>query len=234
MATNHLKKVNNPDLVRGRVDDTHIKRCNRGYGNSPKISYEYREVHHVLCVHSLTDATISALMQNDGTQLERIKDCLNLTKWNINDDHNTVGLPKKTAFYKYASSSGWGEWPCHQVDHNVNGGYTEEVSGFLKTNVWDTVEETSKGCKFKAKSFEQLLKDCSQFWYDFLESRGKEDGGTAYYWDNRFGIADGTKKAANKWYYPFSMHPNTPTPRKPPPDPKKASERLKQLLKAIK
>jgi hypothetical protein len=231
----HKLKIKNSELIRGRVGRTNIERCkkNKGFGDD-SITYYYREVHHVVCVHCMTDATISEMMENDSDKLQTITDCLDLTKWDINDDHNTVGLPKKSAFYEYKPSQ-WGGWPCHQVDHNVNGGYTEQVSLFLKVNVWDVVIETAKECEFEPESLEELLKDCSDFWYDFLKTRGGENGGTAYCWKHRFEIADGThknKSVKQPWYHPFSMHPDTPTERKPPPDPDAFKNRIKEMLEA--
>jgi hypothetical protein len=229
---NHQGKVEDPVLVRGRKGRTHITRCGRGY-TSP--SYIFKEIHHVLCIHCVTDATISEQLNDDDENVQRIKDCLDLTNWNINDSHNTVGLPKKRAFYRYPSSD-WGGWPCHQVDHNVNGGYTEKVSDYLGTNIWKPALEVAEDCEFDAKALEEALKSCSDYWYGMLEGRGSMNKGTAFCWDNRFGIENGEFKndpeVTEPWYFPFSMHPGTPTERKPPPDEDEFTKQFKEMLSA--
>lgn len=229
-GSNHKGKVEDPELVRGRRGRTHITRCSRGY-ISP--SYIYKEVHHVLCIHSVTDATIAEQL-GDDEDVQRIKDCLDLTNWNINDSHNTVGLPKKRAFYKYPGTD-WDGWPCHQVDHNVADGYTETVGTDLKTHVWEPVLEVAEDCEFEAKALEDLLKARSDHWYGFLDGRGKENAGTAFCWKHRFEIDQGKvsdPRVTKPWFHPFSMHPGDPTERKPPPDEGSFTSRFKDLLSA--
>jgi hypothetical protein len=232
MAKAHKGKVEDPELVRGRRGRSHIDRFNRGYVG---VSWHDREVHHVVCVHSVTDATISEQLDGNDENIQRIKDCLDLTNWDINDAHNTVGLPKKAAFYKYPASA-WGGWPCHQVDHNCTDGYTDTVSTYLKKNVWLSALKTAKNCEFEAKALESLLKKCSDHWFGkFLKPRGSDNAGTAFCWKHRFDISEGKCKdprVTEPWYYPFSMHPDTPTERNPPPDESQFSKRFSEMLSA--
>lgn len=224
----HKKDPKKWNIIRGRKGRTHITRCGEGYLNASK---NYREVHHVVCVNCVADATISDMLKDDEA-LERIRNCLAETNWNINDSHNTVGLPKKPAFPKKPSSD-WNGWPCHQVDHNVKDGYTDRVSVDLKDNVWDPALKVSKKCKFEPKDLAEQLKQRSKFWFRFLSKRGKGNRGTAYCWENRMKIERGKIALPKPWYYPFSMHPSKPTRRMAPPSDKDFSAGMKAALEKL-
>lgn len=196
----------------------------KGY---PTIENFYRNVHHIVCVSCVSDATISKkLKDDDNTQF--IKNCLHITKWNINAKENWISLSLKRAYAYKNAPSGWDGFPCHQVDHNPH--YTGKVSDYLTINIWDPSIEVAEDCEFDPVSLQSELEDASVFWFDFLTGRGTgEDSngkGTAESWKNRAAIP-------NTWYIPFSMHPGIPTKRKPPPDWDKFSGAMRKYLKQL-
>jgi hypothetical protein len=175
----------------------------------------------------MKDAYISDQV-NDTDQMEFLTECLKLTDWDINKDHNTVGLPLKRAFSdpaapKSPGSADFGVWPCHQVEHNL---YNDQLDIDLNANVWqqvlkkrETCTQCNKECNIKAASVVTELKNESIRLLTFLTARGHGTNcgmaspqTTGWAWTSR-------DKIPNDWYKPFSMSPTTIAARKPPPDP---------------
>jgi hypothetical protein len=213
----HKRSSKKSLIQRNRKGRVHIDNCGEGYHNA---SGYFTQIHHIVCISSIANATISDKVQDKG-QTEFVRECLKLTKWDINDAPNTVGLPLKRAFVHKGAPGGWDGWPCHQVEHPS---YTEKVSDKLYENVWVKVlkkrakcKDCKKECNINAASVLQELNTESKTWLSFLRNRGNgsDSGqkGTAYCWTNR---------ATNvNWYIPFSMNPDGATFRNAPPDWKK-------------
>jgi NADH:ubiquinone oxidoreductase subunit len=221
----HKRSSKKSEIVVNRQGDKHKQQCDKGYcksgiGAAKEISGSFTQIHHVICISSMSKATIKDKVSDAG-KMEFIRECLKLTKWNINDSPNTVGLPKKQAFVHQSAPGGWDGWPCHQVEHPP---YTDKVSSQLNTNVWQQVLKNRKKCaqcktecNINAASVKTQLEGESKHWLKFLGDRGSgrdqnptSPQGTAFCWTNRLSIP-------NTWYIPFSMNPNGATPRKPPP-----------------
>lgn len=224
MAKNHKKPLGKKQIKKSRNGKEHINNCSTGY---PATGGFYRNVHHIVCVACVSDATISKKLQDDDST-QFIKDCLHITKWNINAKENCISLPLKRAYAYKKAPSGWDGFPCHQVDHNPH--YTGAVSEDLKKKIWNPSIKKGEKCEFDPKSLQSLLEKRSDWWRTFLESRGQggdSNGvGTADSWKNR-------KKNPDTWYIPFSMHPDKPTRRKAPPDWDDFSASMKKYLKQI-
>ena len=223
------KKKHKPDpkswkIKRNRKGREHIDACSTGY---PSTSNLFRQVHHIVCISSISDATIKKQLKDDD-DVKFIRKCLKATVWNINAAHNCISLPLKRAFLDKRAVTGWDGFPCHLVDHNPH--YTLKISEDLKKKVWEPSIEVAEECEFKGKNLATALKTCSDDWRTFLTNRGQggdsSDRGTEYSWKNR-------EKIKDTWYIPFSMHPGVPTKRKPPPDWGKFSGSMKKYLKKM-
>ena len=222
----HQRSSQKSKIQRNRQGRTRIDNCGTGYYNQTR---SFRQIHHIVCISSMSNATIKDLISDKG-QMEFIRECLKLTNWDINDEPNTVGLPLKRAFVK-KEPAGWNGWPCHQVDHNPY--YTDGVSVRLKKKVWLKVLKKRKQCttcntkcNINAASVEKQLNAESKHWRTFLTRRGRSKLGTAYCWKKRHSVPD-------VWYIPFSMHPAKPPRRDPPPDWDSLTETLKEYLSGI-
>lgn len=230
MATSHQHPATTSLIQRDRHGDDHKNWCTEGYCKSggALISGDYTQIHHRICVAQMKDSYISDQLDDTG-QMEFITECLKLTDWDINKDHNTVGLPRKRAFSDPTAPSGgsgpagFGVWPCHQVEHNL---YNDQLNIDLDNNVWQkvlknraTCKDCKKECNINAASVAEQLKQESKRLMTFLTDRGHGTNcgmatpqTTGWAWSNR-------AKIPNDWYKPFSMSPTTIAARKPPPDP---------------
>jgi len=163
------------------------------------------EAHHVLCYDSVESREIS---ENE----DYVEACLWITDWNLNDSLNMIGLPKNRQ-YKQTSGTTPSNLPSHQVDHNTKNGYRDEVTMWLKDNIWDTLNDKRKAHEINAKSIENVLKSASDKFRELIESRGQRKKGTLYCWQHRLptpppalpASAQSSYKQEKKWYFPFSM-----------------------------
>ena len=240
MAKKKKKRKHKPDppswlIKRNRKHPEHITNCHIGYHRDTK---SFRQVHHIVCISSVSDKTILKMLQ-DKDKGKYIGKCLKITKWDINDGDNVVGLPLKQAFVR-RSGELWNRWPCHTVDHTCNDGYLHRVNVDLKEKVWDPAIEVGEECELNGEDLAEQLKKRSRVWLGFLIKRGRANGGTKYCWENRIEIYSGELVPPDglPWYYPFSMHPGTPSKRKPPPRwedfSKNFQDAMAKLFKAIK
>jgi hypothetical protein len=216
------KKKHKPDplegvLIRQRKGNTHI--TNNG---SKGYTKTHSQIHHIVCITCMQDAKIADTVTNKK-DLEFIRKCLKITKWDINEKPNTIGLPLTPAYYR-DWSKGWDGFPCHQVDHDL---YYADVSGILYSNVWEPLLIEREECNIDEKACATELNNVSSFFEGELKTRGK---GTLHCWENRDKPA-----LENSWYIPFSMAIlSTPRKRKPPPDLSEAiKKKMKQLFQAI-
>ena len=221
----HKRSSRKSEIKRNRNGREHINNCGEGY----LASHKFTQIHHIVCVSSMSNATIASLVKDKG-KMEFIRECLKLTSWNINEEPNLVGLPLKRAFVKKPAAE-WDGWPCHQVDHNP--AYTRGVSERLNAKVWQKVLENRKKCKdcnkecnINAESVAAKLIKESEYWMEFLTERGTDPKSTAFCWKNRLSMKD-------TWYIPFSMDPGDPPAREPPPELEDARTSLKNYLKEV-
>jgi hypothetical protein len=210
----HPRKVKEwKDFKRARHDPEHIKNCDSGYR-----AEGHCQVHHLLCVHACSDAKL------EDDWVEPIHEFLAAGKWDINAAHNTIGLPKKSAYVERPDDSalgsaeapaGWGLLPCHMIDHNPT--HTTEVANWVAANIWDKLKSAKKNeqCgNTEAPNITKMFENGSDFFRGELTRRGAREGGTKKVIERGF--------ASDAWYHPFSMA-ECPAPRRPPPRHKKLS-----------
>lgn len=228
----HKRSSKKSLIVRNRKGRTHIDNCKAAqYGYYQPSGY-FTQIHHIVCISSMSNATISELIVDKG-QTEFVRECLKMTQWDINAAPNTVGLPLKRAFVHPGAPTAWDNWPCHQVEHPA---YTDKVSVQLHDNVWIKVlkkrakcKDCGTECNIKAASVQKQLEDESTHWLEFLYARGSgadsNQNGTAYCWKNRDSIVT--------WYVPFSMNPDGATFRRPPTDFKGKLSKLSEYCSEV-
>jgi len=153
------------------------------------------ESHHIACDHAITGREISG----DPDTVQYVEDCLWITDWNLNNPDNLIGLPTNL---QYVESIGKEpiNYCSHQVDHNTNGGYTDECKQWLKNNVWDKLNDKREKHDVNAENIKKALEKCTTTFKRKLKRRGRREPGTIIGWEKRF--EDGYK---NFWYLPFSM-----------------------------
>jgi hypothetical protein len=90
MGTSHQHPATKSLIQRERQGDNHKQWCTEGYkaATAPR-SGDFTQIHHRICVAQMKDANISEQVDDTG-QMEFIRECLKLTDWDINKDHNTV------------------------------------------------------------------------------------------------------------------------------------------------
>jgi hypothetical protein len=100
------KKDPKSNFIQNGRNGTHLRNPSNGY-KMPGLS----EVHHILCHSCVQDAAIFV----KGTDKPYILKCLAITKWDVNNSQNLIGLPKKWAYVlDYAGHAAWDKLPCHQ------------------------------------------------------------------------------------------------------------------------
>ena len=168
------------------------------------------EAHHILCYKSVRDREV-------GENQDFVEDCLWITDWDLNDAHNMVGLPKNSQ-YRLTNGMVPLNLPSHQVDHNTSDGYRNEVTMWIKTNVWDSLNDKKKDHEVNAKDIKDALKKGSDHFRKQLTLRGIREDGTLHCWQHRFPNPpdpnDENYEQVEEWYLPFSMA-DDPTPRNP-------------------
>jgi len=204
-------------VKRSRKGRTHINNCKTGYYRD---TGRYCQVHHIVPIASVQDCYIRDQLKNDDNFIT-VKKSLSYTKWDINAEHNCIGLPTRWAFIG-RNPKKWGGLPYHLCDHNH---YDKKLPVDLKNKVWNTALRRAKKCEIRYQDIKKELEDRSDNWRAFIMQRGRSNKGTKYCWRNRHNMP-------HTWYYPFSMHPGTPTPRKPAPSWDQFSDDLKEALKS--
>jgi hypothetical protein len=194
----HFQKTNDRKSVLER-NSTYRANCSDGFVSG------LWQAHHITCHHALGGREIA------DKYLEYVNDCLWITDWDLNDSANLVGLPLNMQ-YRMSDGTDPVDKCSHQVDHNTQGGYTDECKQWLKTNVWDTLTNVRKKHEVTAKDLKAALNQCTGVFKGKLTKRGSRKGGTVTCWNNRH-----KPSYAEKWYYPFSMG-DTPSHRHPGPD----------------
>lgn len=156
------------------------------------------QAHHILCHHALAEKHRKDFDNNE----KYIEKCLRITEWDLNNNDNLIGLPVNKAFKDSASDNmvNFPELCSHQVDHNTNGGYTEECISYLQENVWKTLHKQRIPHEVNAKSIAEELKMATQHFATQLKIRAERNGGTIVCWNKRH-----NPDMEFKWYFPFSM-----------------------------
>jgi hypothetical protein len=176
-----------------------------GAGFTKNTPGTHWQSHHIICISSMGSRDVTKIKLEQG---------LYITKWNINEDPNMIGLPQKCQYrqsYGEAEEEtvkdpvkGAAKWaqvepvnlPAHNVDHPM---YTNEVTTELDNRIWSKFDE-AKGDH--AADAEWLLKKLKKFSQDFqkiLLDRGARPPKTVVAWQQRFPLGMGN------WEAPFSM-----------------------------
>ncbi|MCP3143936.1 AHH domain-containing protein [Pyxidicoccus xibeiensis] len=194
----HIKKEKKRESTLHKTSN-YAKNCNTGFRTKP-----YCEIHHIVCLQSVA----ARVEQYNPGLKDYVEACLWVTPWDINDSNNLMGLPLN---FQYRMSDGTApkNMPSHQVDHNTRGGYREEVSDYLKENVWNALTAKKKVHDVDVKRLKDELDKASTTFRGRIKVRGTRQGGTKKCWQKRF---DKAYKAL--WYHPFSMALR-PNPRHP-------------------
>lgn len=185
-----------------------VSRANgEGYAKGRGGSRSWQS-HHIVCV----SAVAVRKAKDDPTTLLMEKS-LYITEWNINKSPNMIGLPmyrKYTSIYggidkaktKAARDAAFAavspqKLPAHDIDHNTDDGYTDEVTKYLDTNIWKKFQSTAKDHKKDAEWLAKRLTSASETFQGRLLKRGTRKKGTVAAWQNRLNDDD--------WAEPFSM-----------------------------
>ncbi|NTX06629.1 AHH domain-containing protein [Myxococcus sp. CA051A] len=197
----HIAKTRKREIVTQRVSGFQ-KNCNTGFERPG-----FWEAHHIVCVSSVGKRR-GDYPKSPPDLADYIEACLWVTPWDINAAHNLIGLPLNR---QYRDSDGESpvDLPSHQVDHNTRDGFTDEVSKYLKENVWCSLTAKKKVHDVDIAKLKEELRSASIEFRGRLESRGTRKGGTKLCWRSRH-----DEGFARKWYYPFSMG-KTPSHRSP-------------------
>ena len=145
------------------------------------------EAHHVLCVACVEKSMFR----------EHIVAIVRETKWCINAATNMIALPLWGQSVQHYMNNDtpppWANLPQHDVDHNIKGGYTHEVSADL-IELADEIHETKDDHTIETRDIAAQMNAYSAKWRSTLESRG---AGTHLAWQ--------TGDTNPAWYLPFSM-----------------------------
>jgi hypothetical protein len=165
--------------------------------------------HHLVCICAVGTRT-----GKDDKTVVRMEQSLYITPWNINQSPNMIGLPmyrkyvtlysqidkikiKKNRDAALEGVAAPKNLPAHDIDHNTDGGYTNEVITHLKTNVWNKFNDQVKDHKKGPEWLMKKLEGASKHFEGLLVRWGVRKGGTAKAWANRRNDED--------WAEPFSM-----------------------------
>ena len=143
--------------------------------------YDTWQSHHLLCISAMGDRNGRRHMENS----------LHITVWNINKATNMIGLPQWRR-YKQCTPSPTAaqnlfapprtaaavpkDLPAHDVDHNTDDGYTDEVMTYLKKEIWNKFVSKAKDHLKDAEWLKDNLNLATTEFQDRLLARGKRSG----------------------------------------------------------
>jgi hypothetical protein len=169
------------------------------------------ESHHVLCVGAVNRYMTLKAYAKSRANIDAI---YRATKWCINQEPNLIALPMKKVYNDYAGSLLSLNRPCHEWDHNVAGGYTDEVTQAIHLNVWDKikeVEDEKKQCELAksvvVKEFDRMSDEFEQELRDRGERPVGAQKGTRAAWEES--QKKSPAKRADNWWFSFSMAKNS-------------------------
>ena len=198
-ALKHIKKEHKKRKTVLHATSNYAKNCTSGFQKK-----SYSQIHHIVCLQSVA----ARVEQYNPGLKDYIEACLWVTPWDINNSNNLIGLPLNCQ-YRKSDGKVPENLPSHQVDHNTKGGYREEVSDYLKNNVWNTLSAKKKVHDVDVKRLKDELEKASTTFRTRITNRGGRQGGTKLCWEKRFESSYKTR-----WYHPFSMALR-PNPRYP-------------------
>ena len=168
------------------------------------------EAHHIVCVSPAT----AELLGNP-----KVRGPVEATKWCINNGVNMMAMPVwghtvkwycsfnsvagviKAAFRQDPGEPPFKNIPAHDIDHNIEGGYTHEIRDDLK-RIAKEIEK--KGHQMEGQPLVTALNNLANRYEKILVSgegaRGGRKGGTHKGWEL------GAKEPSDpQWLHPFSM-----------------------------
>lgn len=216
-SADHLAKAPERKSLLTR-DGSYRKTCednSLGFTGPNKPDGNRWEAHHILCDH--------AVGSRDTTPY--VEDCLWSTDWNLNDKHNLIGLPRNREFRQDGTARA-DKWVSHQVDHNTQGGYTDECKDWLQNNIFNSLAEKAEeeDHSLEVEDIRSDLRTGSDIFRGLLKARAERPPGIVEGWKNRF-----EEEYQKSWYLPFSMGQN-PRHRSPGVDLNDKSRNVFKLL----
>lgn len=153
------------------------------------------QAHHIICEHALGSRSFS-----DDETKGFAEQCLWVSKWDLNDSDNMVGMPIRGDFRREDGIKD--QNICsHANDHNTSGGYTDECKDFMQTNVWNQIKKGKNGHTTTPAGVEGALKaSTAYFKAELIRRASTRAGGTIVAWTQRH-----DPSMASSWYEPFSM-----------------------------
>ena len=243
----HVQRIKDSEFNRQRPDDATAvcrARCTTGYKfTDAKVSAAGQSMfHHILPVECMQDSVIKP-----EDQIDFFRDCMAVTKWDINEGDNLIALPTKKPFLiadrdPESPAKEWTSWrdalsniaaasgyfgtlpflPCHLNEHTGTNGYNEAVIDYLVHNIWQPLAVQRKDCKIDPRSILSEIQRDRDHWRKFIEDKGAGNlggsGGVPICWKNRFKEKPGF---IADWYKPLSMSPKPQKIEAPPPAPRK-------------
>lgn len=182
---NDYQKVCKPDW--GEADTWKFAQRVRG-GGAGKRNYE---AHHILCWSPIVGVFLDA----------KVLPIVKSTKWCVNKKSNMIALPLWGHTVQWYTNNDdepkFKNLPNHDIDHNKNGGYTDEVEDSLKKFAQQIQKAMSTHQMPPDENLAGRLDQISKGYEGKLKSRGLRGGGTHKSWK------DGETMAT--WYLAFSM-----------------------------
>lgn len=91
------------------------------------------------------------------------------------------------------------DYPVHNPVNWGHIDFNEEVSDWLKIEIWDHLDEKKEEHKINPESIRSYLDKGTNYFYNELINRGGREGGTEVNWPKR------NEPGNTTWYHPFSM-----------------------------
>jgi hypothetical protein len=165
------------------------------------------ESHHVLCISCVNKyQVLKAYSSDHRTNIDAI---YRKTPWCINQSPNLIALPMRFFYEHYVDGRSM-NLPCHDWDHNITGGYTDEVTKRIHNDIWQKIKQTideKEQCAAAEEVVLKELKGLSKEFKDKLTARGERPvgakKGTLAAWSECETKADTDR--ADKWWFSFSM-----------------------------
>jgi hypothetical protein len=172
------------------------KKCVHAENVRSVLPWAPNEVHHAVCVSSVNEYR-NPKYGMDAKHIEKIDACYRLTDWCIHQSNNLISLPKKATYIKNAASRSE-NLPCHDLDHNIVGGYADDVTSEIELRIWQKIKQVveSKGPHFKPYAVAQEFAALEEKFMRLLRVRGHRASGTSSAFQNM---------GTGNWFLPFSM-----------------------------
>ncbi len=151
------------------------------------------EAHHIVCVEAVIRYHVA--YASVETEIDAV---YRKTEWCINQKPNLIPLPLKMVYERYEPSRTLNR-PCHNWDHNVAGGYRDEVAETLGLRIWSKIKELGEAaCRMERDGVATELEHISADFRGKLRDRGKRGVGT-------IAADEAEREDVPNWWYAFSM-----------------------------